>query len=507
MEFDLNARSSKWKSDREKQRSIAKKKLESECHKKSQVIHAKKELQQQQKEKKKKQLQDEEIAQQVRLGEELRTAGIHYSCSLKPVPISSDGDLITLPPSALEELTAQEAFRVGKFTFELSVMLPNVAPCLQVTHASVLEFTAEEETIGVPPKVARCLLFSQSVPKSIQIRFVRLERGLFARFQPKEEGFGAREIDLKLVLERSLHRHTTLTIGDTVLVRHGRKTFEISVIHAEPEEAIDILNTDLEVDIMPSEAVVKQLESMKMQKETELEAKRNLEKQKQEKELLKSERVNALPPEPPLSEKEAVKVVLRHPDGVYSRRFRSTSLLAHVYEFLESCSGELASNNQLVNTFPRKSYPNEKEWLDKSLEELQWKTQITLFVEKVPTREERSASATTNESNTTTLTKENVVMNEALLPPSWQQARAEWECNVDKALSDRSAPQIHAIESILTSTQVSSADPEKKWEAHLQQLDVMGFNNTQLNISVLERYQGRLLRTVNYLSELSAEDK
>lgn len=50
-----------------------------------------------------------------------------------------------------------------------------------------------------------------------------------------------------------------------------------------------------------------------------------------------------------------------------------------------------------------------------------------------------------------------------------------------------------------------SADQEVKWQAQLLELDAMGFTNRSLNVEVLERYQGRLLRVVNYLSELGAE--
>ncbi|RLN05765.1 hypothetical protein BBJ28_00020030 [Nothophytophthora sp. Chile5] len=51
-----------------------------------------------------------------------------------------------------------------------------------------------------------------------------------------------------------------------------------------------------------------------------------------------------------------------------------------------------------------------------------------------------------------------------------------------------------------------SADQETKWQAQLSELEAMGFMNRSLNIEVLERYQGRLLRVVNFLSELGAAD-
>ena len=54
------------------------------------------------------------------------------------------GDKITLPVSALEELNPQNALELGVFTFELSTR-----DGLYKTHASVLEFVAEEGTIGM----------------------------------------------------------------------------------------------------------------------------------------------------------------------------------------------------------------------------------------------------------------------------------------------------------------------------------------------------------------------
>lgn len=51
-----------------------------------------------------------------------------------------------------------------------------------------------------------------------------------------------------------------------------------------------------------------------------------------------------------------------------------------------------------------------------------------------------------------------------------------------------------------------SSNQETKWGAQLNELETMGFLNRALNIETLERYQGRLLRVVNYLSEMAAEN-
>ncbi|RLN93725.1 hypothetical protein BBJ28_00025251, partial [Nothophytophthora sp. Chile5] len=147
--------------------------------------------------------------QQQALEEQLLTRGSKYLQQLRPVPTSGDGDKITLP-SALEELNPQNALELGIFTLEL-----------------------------------------------IRVRFVRLEKGKFASLQPRGDGFGERQIDFKHLLERSLKAHTTLTVGDVVFVRHGRGTFEVVVAELKPEEAVNILDTDLEVAILPSESVAR----------------------------------------------------------------------------------------------------------------------------------------------------------------------------------------------------------------------------------------------------------
>ncbi|KAG4228473.1 hypothetical protein PC116_g23169 [Phytophthora cactorum] len=63
-------------------------------------------------------------------------------------------------------------------------------------------------------------------------------------------------------------------------------------------------------------------------------------------------------------------------------------------------------------------------------------------------------------------------------------------------------PAIHAMEPIMPVAQ--SADQATKWQAQLSELEEMGFMNRSLNIEVLERYQGRLLRVVNFLSEMGS---
>ena len=143
---------------------------------------------------------------------------------------------------------------------------------------------------------------------------------------------------------------------------------------------------------------------------------------------------------------------------------------------------------------------------------------------------ETDSSAAQAVGNATTTTADDVVME---MPSNeWQNARLTLEQSLDEvcvcmlqfdmmsgtgqcqqlfggvcgeqALSSRHQTPIHALEPILPIATESTGD--NKWEAQLKELEAMGFFNRELNIEILERYQGRLLRVVNYLSELTSDE-
>jgi Ubiquitin fusion degradation protein UFD1 len=87
---------------------------------------------------------------------ERRTAGISYSETLQAVPSKGDGDKITLPTSALQALTSQDATGLGPMLFELSIAAKHADEKPRVTHGGVLEFVAVEGTVGLPLKVLHC---------------------------------------------------------------------------------------------------------------------------------------------------------------------------------------------------------------------------------------------------------------------------------------------------------------------------------------------------------------
>eukprot|EP00434_Breviolum_minutum_P038500 symbB.v1.2.034152.t1/scaffold4359.1/size40727/1 len=128
------------------------------------------------------------------------------------------------------------------------------------THAGVAEFTAEEGTVGVPPRVALCLtkgsgLGTLDAVGQVEIRYVRLPRCRKSKvmFQPRGEGFHAGgmkvvSLDLEHVLLETLRGHTALTQGDWLPIRHQGQTYELMVRELEPETEMALIDTDLTVE-------------------------------------------------------------------------------------------------------------------------------------------------------------------------------------------------------------------------------------------------------------------
>ncbi|KUF94078.1 hypothetical protein AM588_10006962 [Phytophthora nicotianae] len=404
MELDLNSRNAKWNREQNKRREQAKRKIETERRKRAAAAKASEELEKLQMQKRVERIAELERQEQQALEEQRLTGGIRYLKQLRPVPTTGDGDKIALPVSALEELNPQNALELGVFTFELSFdedqQGGEASIAKRQTHAGVLEFVADEGTV----------------------RFVRLEKGKFASLQPRGEGFGDRQIDFKHMLERSLKAHTTLTEGDVLFVRHGRETFEVLVAELKPERAINILNTDLEVDMIPCEAVAKKKEA---ERQLEEEAARAV-ALAQEKEQWKAGKLTNLVPEPPLDERLQVKLVLRMPEGQSTRRFLHSSPLQSVFDYIEALTGEEARYFRLVATYPRRLFGVDS--ADKSLQELGLNgRQEALFVEKIEVTPEPAASENINGEIL-------VARPRTQLPGSWEEARQTLEKWLDESM-------------------------------------------------------------------------
>ncbi|KAL9246965.1 hypothetical protein vseg_020443 [Gypsophila vaccaria] len=192
---------------------------------------------------------DEQMAESLLSG-----GGIIFSRVLEAVPYSGVGDKIKLPPSCFTELSDQGAFDKGPVYFRLSIAGQESTSDKNeghgVTHSGVLEFTAEEGCVALPPHVWNNLLPSEELTTLlIEVKYVRLPKGSYAKLQSDEVAF----LDVpnhKAVLETTLRQHATLSQNDVITVRYGELMFKLHVLELKPSSSVSVLETDIEVDIV-----------------------------------------------------------------------------------------------------------------------------------------------------------------------------------------------------------------------------------------------------------------
>lgn len=205
-------------------------------------------------------LKEEEESRKDKLRE--LNGGTFLETTLSPIPLPEETalalgikrwvDKVQLPASVSAELMAQRASKNGALLFELT------AENGRLTHAGVLDFSAPEGTVAIPPHVASCLWESGTCEGKVLVRYKRLLDGKFARLQPLKMGFHESVgEDLRDILEQRLSQQSVLTEGDILKIHLPQEDtpFELKVVELEPSSAVKILDTDLEVDVLPSEEV------------------------------------------------------------------------------------------------------------------------------------------------------------------------------------------------------------------------------------------------------------
>lgn len=237
---------------------------------------------------------------------------LKWSVQLDVLPAASTpllkGDKIVLPPSALEQLlsaatvTTNRAARpqtssfdpYNPYSFEaerqareqvierqqqlphpLTFRLVNPANG-RVTFAGIREFSAGDNAVGLSPFLRSSLGIggqkhadgdtdtgrlpnghgltvhdsNESSPR-LTVHVQELPKGTYAKFRPLEPGYDPE--DWKALLERYLRdTFTTLTTGEVLSIPAGKEVFRFLVDSLKPnQEAISLVDTDLEVDIEP----------------------------------------------------------------------------------------------------------------------------------------------------------------------------------------------------------------------------------------------------------------
>lgn len=210
---------------------------------------------------------------------------------------SLNGDKITLPPSALEQLlsaaptitisdvapihtTSFDPYNPYSLNVERSVRAQSQQTFQQLPHpltfrlvnpqngrivyAGIREFSADESTVGLSAFLQTALGLvarkeeapdGETVKAQVTIHAAQLSKGTFVKLRPLEAGYDPE--DWKSLLEQHLQKnYTTLTKGEILTVPAPRKraqadtSFRFLIDSFLPDgDAICIIDTDLEVDI------------------------------------------------------------------------------------------------------------------------------------------------------------------------------------------------------------------------------------------------------------------
>jgi len=124
---------------------------------------------------------------------------------------------------------------------------------IPTTHCGVLEFSAPEGVVYVPPWMLKTLGIPQKNGGLVRLRNVALPLGSFIKIQPQSTDF-LDITDPRAVLEHSLRSYACLTLNDIISIRYNETTFNVKVLEVVPQSSqngISIMETDLQVDFAP----------------------------------------------------------------------------------------------------------------------------------------------------------------------------------------------------------------------------------------------------------------
>lgn len=365
-------------------------------------------------------------------------------------------DKVVLPPSAWRELTNAGAANVGSANgvfFEITVVNARGGGTRR-THAGALGFDGPEGEVGLPAPLMRRLGASSAyvaaaqgaegaegaeespaaddpptdvdgdVALDVKLSFRRLPKGTWVKLQPRSADFQGElaadaSVDLRELLEATLRRRCALTVGDDVSVISGDREYALRVIEVSPDDAnggaVSLVETDVEVDIAPSEDYEDAMRRLAEAEERRLAAAAAVEQERREREELareeeerravaaeravkeaavkaeRAERYRAaasgrLPVEPDADAAGGcVPCRFQLPDGrTVTRRFAPTDPLAAVFDYVISAGGAGEGEAfRLVTRWPRTVTELDDGLARTTVRSAGLKPADTLFVEKL----------------------------------------------------------------------------------------------------------------------------
>jgi hypothetical protein len=341
--MDLDFRAQKLEKEAEQRRKAAARKRESELKKIKEQEEREEQLRQQREEQLKLLAQlEEERLEKERL-DMIKTAGIKLRVeNLIPYDIEGEDDKIILPESCLSQLTSQDAFTLGACLFELIDQNGNV-----ITHCGVREFNADENSIGIPPKIKNTLASKTNrTINTLTIRYVRLPKITSIKLRLYNNQL-FQTASVKSILEENLRSHSTLTLNDMIDVWYRGKCYTLQVSDIKPESYGTLIDTDVEVEfeLSPSElsSTTTRCNDTTVTKESTPQSNDSTNYKIQSKSLssipmdMDIDDSVTIPPEPEQDDNNVIHIRFRTPQGMtLNRKFLNSQPIQDLFHYISS---------------------------------------------------------------------------------------------------------------------------------------------------------------------------
>ncbi|EOY20991.1 Ubiquitin fusion degradation UFD1 family protein [Theobroma cacao] len=158
-----------------------------------------------------------------------------YRCSASRVEL---GNRILMPLSAFDSLVDKGV--ESPWLFELCNPVTG-----KTSHCGVLEFTSDEGFVLLPAPMMESMELEEG--ELATLKSASLDKGTFLKLQPHTKNF-MQLSDPKAVLEKAFRDFCCLTTGDTIMIMHNDIKLYIDIVEAKPSLAVNIIDTDCEVD-------------------------------------------------------------------------------------------------------------------------------------------------------------------------------------------------------------------------------------------------------------------
>ena len=556
---DLAFSASSKRLERERQARIAAKKLEQEQEAAAARRYAEQQLHQREalvKRRAAREAEEEHRAEAARADARL-TGGLTWRRTYRCLAEPRDGDRVRLPDAALGELTGAGLLQdATALTLELELvdaddgisgvphdprfLLPEeveedrLRVSATATHAGVLDFAAPDGRAGVPPKTMLSLVRGRPDVAArlaagelrVRCRAVKLPTPSESScaLRPVAEGFhhggaDAAAVDLGAVLTRELGRgrHCCLTLGDWIAVGHNDRTVRLVVAALRPERALCILSTDLSVDVLPPMAV----EERRRKEQAQEQADQELQDERHGRacDARRALAARTLP-----ADGAVVRVRLRFRDGSRSEATCQTTESARVLAlFVDAHIDNMAKfpgdarDWRLVSSYPRLAL--ERDALHGTVADVGLVDAgggaVALLVEPIA-NDMAVADPESPKHSTEDVWARAAGFADAEAARERNARRDDGEVALDEATlieaerrdltGDLKAAQFRDLVKRGLDHRLA-AHAAQHYSSQLAELDQMGFGaDVALAVSLLDKYNGRLLRVVNALSDAREAD-